>query len=252
MNAAFHTADGGICRFRPLTGRDEADLVAHPGGAEAQAHWLVTRLLDRDASTCAPLDDFTITEFDDLLHYLLKMLVGETTICRAACASCRTDFEFKLDLDQLRSVLRDAADEIRVEDNVAYISQTGRRFRIPRMRDMALLHSDGAEAWLRGLLLAGKYTPEMEVEVARAAPVLAQDVVAPCPNCNATNTVRFDISDYTMTALRRDAGFLWREVHLIARTYGWALDDILSLSREVRRELAGLVVSDSTRLRAAS
>ena len=244
--------EGGVCRFLPLTGQVEAQLSQTTGGAEAQALWLAGQLLDEDASDCSPLGAFTLTGFDDLLNHLLVALVGAATTCRATCTSCQAAFEFGLDLSQLRAAMRAAASGMNVEDGVVSVPASGRRFRLPRVKDMARLHRDGAEAWMRELLIDGEYAPEMEAEIALAAPVLAQDLTATCPECDAANTVRFDISDYLMRALRRDAGFLWREVHLIARTYGWPLDQILGLPRDVRRELAGLVVSDSSRLRVAS
>lgn len=252
MIPQHHLADGRVCVFRPLTGRDEADLALFTGSAEEGAIWLAERLLDGAATTAPPLRDLTLSEFDDLLHHLLTALVGETTHCRATCTACRSGFEFHLDLARVRTMLREAASAVPVIDGVATDPESGRRFRLPSVADMTTLREEGPETWMRSLLVEGEYSLEMEAEIARATPVLAQDFDAPCPECGAANTVRFDISGYLMRALRRDAGFLWREVHLLARTYGWPLDQILGLPRNVRRELAGLVVSDSTRLRVAS
>ena len=86
-----------------------------------------------------------------------------------------------------------------------------------------------------------------------AACVLSQDIDAPCPECGKTNTIRFDIARYLVETLRGESAFLWREVHLLARQYGWGLDEIMTLTRDVRRQLAGLIVAESSaRLRRAS
>ena len=92
----------------------------------------------------------------------------------------------------------------------------------------------------------------MEAEVASAAPVLSQDLSAACPHCEAANSVRFDIADFLLRTLAAETPFLWREVHLIARSYGWSLQEILRLPRAVRRQLSGFVVADSSAMRLAS
>jgi len=252
MIAPLHIEGEGLYVFRPLTGRDESDLATVPGGAADVALWLAERLVDVTVSTAPPLRDLTISAFDDMLEHLLAELVGDDTICRATCSGCGTGFEFGLDLADLRTALRAESGEIEVAEGIAHDVESGRRFRLPRVRDIETLRRSGPEAWMRSLLVEGAYDPALEAEIDRAAPVLSQDIRAACPECEVANIVRFDISDYFVRAVRRDAGFLWSEVHLLARGYHWPLRQILDLPRDVRRRLAGLVVNDSARLRVAS
>ncbi|WP_118136805.1 hypothetical protein [Oceanicella sp. SM1341] len=241
--------------FRPLDGAAEAALAAAPGeGAEQAALGLARALvcrLSRGGAEIA-LEDLTLAEFDALLAHLACALVSPVLTCETGCPACGTRFEFALDLPALQAALAAEAAGVSVVAGIATDPVSGRRFRLPRLRDQALLRAEGPEAWLRSLLLEGPFAPELEAEIARAAPVLTQDVQAACPECGRAGPVRFDIARYLVDSLAGEAGFLWREVHLVARAYGWALAEILALPREVRRRLAALVLADATALRRAS
>lgn len=241
-------------RFRSFDGRVEAGLAEAGGAAEARAAWLVGRLAEeiRRGVETVGVEALTISEFDAVLAHLQRVLVAERPACQARCRACGEAFEFALDLAAMQAALAREAGVVPVADGIATDPASGRRFRLPLVKDLPRLRTEGAGAWLRALLVEGPFAPEMEAEIARAAPVLTQDIQAACPECGAANEVRFDIARYLVQSLSGDAGFLWREVHLIARAYGWPLSEILALGRDVRRRLAGFVIADSTGLRRAS
>jgi predicted RNA-binding Zn-ribbon protein involved in translation (DUF1610 family) len=56
-----------------------------------------------------------------------------------------------------------------------------------------------------------------------------------CPECGAAGQAPFDIARYLWEELRAEAARLLREVHALARVYGWREADILALSA-VRRQ----------------
>ena len=240
--------------FRPLDGRIEAGLAELSGGPQGKAQWLIASLteqLSADGRALATAS-LTVGEFDAALAHLYRALYGHQVPCEACCTVCGEGFEFTLDLDSMQSALAAETAGFEVADGVVTDRQSGRRFRLPTLGDLATLDRDGAEAWLRELLLEGAFAPHLEDEIARATPVLTQDVAAPCPECGAKNRVRFDLARYLVQSVEGEAAFLWREVHLIAERYGWSLDEILSLTRPVRRQLAGLIVSERSAVRLAS
>jgi hypothetical protein len=63
-----------------------------------------------------------------------------------------------------------------------------------------------------------------------------------CPECGTSGQAPFDIAYYLWEELRAEATRLLREVHTLARAYGWREPDILALSTTRRHayvELAG-------------
>jgi len=240
--------------FHPFDGRTEVGLAKLSGGPQSRAEWLIAMLATeiRTGDQPLPLEALTLAEFDAALAHLYQALYGTRVPCEGSCTSCGERYEFNLDLEAMQAALATEAEGDEIEEGVATNSETGRRFRLPTLGDLSRLESEGTEAWLRGLLLDGSFSLDLEGEIAKAAPVLSQDITANCPDCGAQNRVRFDLARYLLETLAGEAGFLWREVHLIAERYGWSLQEILELSRDVRRQLAGLIVSDRTALRLAS
>ena len=65
-----------------------------------------------------------------------------------------------------------------------------------------------------------------------------------CPQCGAPQKVHFDMQRYLLHTLNDERGFLHREVHIIATTYGWSRAEILDLPREDRRVYVRLIIAD--------
>ena len=238
--------------FAEITGAVEQALAVHPGPDAARALWLLDSLAHvwRDGDR-VEAQTLTLGEFDGCLADLHVSLFGAQLPCEVDCAACDERFEFELDLADLRAAIAREAESYDVDADGVVSAPSGRRFRLPRVEDLAhVANSD----WLLQFLVDGEPDTEaFEAEMESAACVLSQNIEAPCPVCRTSNTVRFDVARYLVETLVGEAPFLWREVHLLARHYGWALDVILSLTRDVRRQLAGLIVADaSSRMRLAS
>jgi hypothetical protein len=83
-----------------------------------------------------------------------------------------------------------------------------------------------------------------EAALEAADPALELDLAGQCPECGARQAVPFSMAGFLGASLRRDHGFLLREVHMIARAYGWALEEILSLTRAARQGFVRLILAD--------
>lgn len=71
------------------------------------------------------------------------------------------------------------------------------------------------------------------------------ELVAACVECHAEQRVHFAIDHHLTRALAREERWLLREVHTIARAYGWTLEEILSLPRSGRRTFVKLIYGAS-------
>jgi len=78
------------------------------------------------------------------------------------------------------------------------------------------------------------------------APIGTNIIKSACPYCNEPQTINFDLVHYFMTMLSRERAFLIHEIHTLAKVYGWALNQILGLSRTIRRDLVKLATRDTT------
>jgi hypothetical protein len=238
--------------FAELTGAVEQALAAHPGPDAARALWLLESLASLwRGGQKVDVQSLTLGEFDGCLADLYASLFGTRLPCEAECVDCEERFEFELDLFDLRRAIASEGEGFSIDADGIVTAPSARRFRLPRVADLTGI---GKWGWLEQFVVAGDANAEaLESEMEAAACVLSQDIEAPCPDCGKTNTIRFDIARYLVETLRGESAFLWREVHLLALNYGWALHEILALMRNVRRQLAGLVVAESSaRLRRAS
>jgi hypothetical protein len=118
----------------------------------------------------------------------------------------------------------------------------GARLRLPLVCDL----TGFPETLIERLTVSG---PVPDAETASAVfeasdPALELDLSASCPECKAHQAVPFSISRFIEAALRRDQGFLAREVHMIASAYHWSLKEILGLSRTERQTYVRMLIAE--------
>jgi hypothetical protein len=232
-------------RLRPLTGADEAML---DGEDPAAATTLLKRLLVGGDGRLEPseVDALTVSEHDRLLARLFDALYGDRVEARSTCIECGQGMEIYFSLASLAAAPPETeAPIVGPQPDGSFWLDDGRRFRPPVIAELAAAASmgeaEGLAALRRACVLEGD--PEgdpalLDAALDVAAPALARDVVAACPDCGASQSVRFDLARFLVAALLRERGFLLRETHLLATTYGWSLAEILGLSRADRRTLA--------------
>jgi len=241
--------------LRPLTGRDE--LAIDPS-CPGEGTRLVERLLmtapgaAADASRVATL---TVSERDRLLAAIYQACFGDRVACVASCEGCGERFEFSFLLAALLAHQRQSvSSEARGPDASGFYElPNGARFRLPTLDDLgavAGLPPERAVALLRQRCVEGEVDREAEPiqeAMAHLAPVLDLDVDTSCPACGRRQGVRFSMEAFLLRALAAERRYLTREVHRLARAYGWSLDDILSLSRDDRRTLVRHVEGEAAR-----
>ena len=215
MSPAPDPFSAGRFRLRALNGSDEFLLdVADPRAPHALLRCLVLEVGDIDA--------LTIAEYDRLLVAVFEALYGDRVEARTQCAACSEPLDISLSLAALAAAPPDVAIELAGPDERGtFLLPDGRRIRAPTVGD-----------------------------VERA--VRSGDVAATCPQCAAAQPVRFDLANFLGASLARERPFLLREMHLLARAYGWSLAEILSLTRDDRRALARLCEAERAAARRAA
>jgi hypothetical protein len=219
--------------FAPLTGADEQ---AAPDAAS-----LLRRLALPGAGLVSgsAVEALTLGDRDRALAALYRELYGDAVLADAVCTACSATYEIRFNLAELAESRR--CDGSASGDPPA-ITLLGSRLRLPVISDLA----GTPDTFLERLTLEG---PIVDADAASAAleaadPALELDLTGTCPECHATQATPFSISRFLEAALRRDWGFLLREVHLIASTYHWSLDEILGLSRRDRQGFARLLIGE--------
>lgn len=126
------------------------------------------------------------------------------------------------------------------------------RVRAPRVDEAAGWVGEGAGAAFRAACVSPSHEAvisdaALDAALERGAPRLDVALDAPCPSCGAAREERFEIGAWLARSLLRERDVLLREVHTLARAYGWSLESILSLSRAQRHALVRLVVGGEAR-----
>ena len=126
------------------------------------------------------------------------------------------------------------------------------RFRLPTGEDLAEAAAGGPEgvaAALRSRCVleedAGRGEEALDRAMSLAGPTLDADLDGVCPECGTEQSIPFRIDEFLLAALRRESALLAREVHELARAYGWSRREILEMSRRERRQHAGLVLAEA-------
>jgi hypothetical protein len=175
----------------------------------------------------------------------------------AECPRCAERLEFDVKVADLRVAAKpDAEEEARalVTDSLAL------RFRLPNSRDLAAVLGCQDSAAARSLLVqrcvleasregAPVVGSELPVEaVTRLAERMAEcdpqaEVLLDfrCPVCGYGWQAIFDIVAFFWVEMAAQAKRLLREVHTLARAYGWREADILSMSSRRRQFYLELV-----------
>jgi hypothetical protein len=126
------------------------------------------------------------------------------------------------------------------------------RFRLPDSRDLAAVAGCEDKATARSLLVQrcvswanreGESVAELPAEVTTklAQRMAERDPQAEvmldlrCPTCDHAWQALFDIVSFFWTELAAQARRLLREIHTLARAYGWREADILSMSARRRQ-----------------
>lgn len=192
---------------------------------------------------------------DARLLALHRTLLGGSLEATVRCPGCGEPAEFGVDPDALLAHAGNAARPAELEAEGFVVA-----WRSPDSRDVAAAAASGdAEAAERVLLdrcvtgASGRdevgggseLPPPVREALARAmadADPLAEVLVdVSCPACGASFVTDLDVGAFVWAELRADAQRLLREVHALARVYGWTEPEVLALGDARRAAYLELV-----------
>jgi hypothetical protein len=190
-----------------------------------------------------------IGERDAGLLELRQALFGSTMQCVARCETCTEQLEFSVEAHDVGAMPAAAGHRESMEIDGVAVS-----FRLPVNADMLDLESGQSVADGERLLLSrcmldahdghGCLSADALPETVRAAvtrrmaeldPAADVQIGMHCPACGAKWTAPFDIAAFLWDEVDRWARSALRDVHALARAYGWREADILGMTAARRR-----------------
>jgi hypothetical protein len=195
----------------------------------------------------------TIGRRDTLLFSLREELYGARIDAYTECPSCGERLEISFSAEEVRAL--PLPEEPNPDGLFCYQEgETQVTFRLPDSRDLAAVAGNRSLQAARTALLqrciketrvAGNVVPWRELreelitglvdrmsECEPAAEVLFN---MSCPSCDKSWQEPFDVASFLWSEVAAHARRLLREVHILARAYGWEEREILSMS-DARRE----------------
>jgi hypothetical protein len=243
---------GKWARLRPLCGRDE--ILVDASGFVDRLAFIDGLLMEASGTTVKPggVRELALCDCDRLCASIYLDCFGEFIEGRLTCNRCREYCEMKFSLvDLMRNMMDPIGETDGPDERGTFTSPSGRHFRLPTARDheeTAGLGAVAAIASLRARCIVdgdpSDVPQDLETSMEQVGPTLDRDLDAVCPQCGATQAVRFDIQSYLFRALGYERQFLLYEIHRIAAAYGWTYEETLGLTREDRRKLVRLIESD--------
>lgn len=220
--------------------------------------------------TFEQLAHLSIGQRDALLLMVRERLFGTQLNSVAVCPQCQQRIELVFSTSDLRveptpSLVKNST------DTVMSLTMEGYKvdFRLPNSIDLAsietcidpdhareqLLHqciqsvtrliagNDEEETLNNGYQLPASLTDAIARRMAEADPQADTQLALTCPDCSYSWSATFDIVAYLMEEIHRWAKHMLREIHNLARAYGWREADILAMTptrRQAYLELLGL------------
>lgn len=197
-----------------------------------------------------------------LLLRLRRQIFGEALACRASCPSCDAPLEFTANVADLLLPDHGNADDACFEVRVGELTAS---MRLPNSADLlaagrcadtdsarrALILRCVAHAQIAGdpldasALPAGMFAALAD-EAAARDPQADMLIAMTCPACGASWQAPLEIASFLWHELEAAAQRIWREVHVLARAYGWREADILAMSAGRRQRYLELIVNDQS------
>ncbi len=201
----------------------------------------------------------SIGQRDSFLLRLREITFGQNLESFAECPRCQEPLEFTVSTSDLR--IADSTSAL----NQFYALTTDEfelQFRLPNSRDLAaivgcenisaahqiLIQKCVHQVSQGGVSICADQLPDTVLtllgkQIVEHDPQAEMLLNLTCPACQYSWQVLFDIVTFFWSELSAQAKRLLREVHTLARFYGWREVDILSMSPTRRQFYLGLVMS---------
>lgn len=218
--------------------------------------YLLSRLYDNDIGAMAKL---SIGERDARLLHFRKWIFGPRLINFAVCPSCNGKVEWEAAVDDI--LLQEI--DLGPGPKIFNVKKEGYSidFRLPDSNDIQRaivdkLGSSDASAIVSACILDIRHgkkktlphqIPEPVLEavsnrMAEADPQADMSMQLNCSHCGNLWKASFDILSYLWTEIDNWARRLFKDVALLARTFGWNEQEILSLSPMRRQQYIELII----------
>lgn len=254
----LHSLRAALACVREPNGHDEESVEG--GSTLAAIRYLDRLLVDAPGADVKPGEARSLTapERDALLAAVHALAFGPKIEGTIRCRGCNEPFDLDFDLEEFagnaRSERRQPSESERREGAFRSARLGGRRFRLPSGEEecaivglpQPLAEARLAEACLLDHSDASVPAAALAQAIDEVAPVLDDEVAASCPNCGRAESLRFDIQSFHLAAVERARAALPAEVHLLARNYGWGLNEILALPRSRRRAYVAVVSGEAS------
>jgi hypothetical protein len=200
----------------------------------------------------APLDEDSLGARNRRLLALHAGLAGAPPEARLRCARCRTDNLFTVPAEAIRACAAPDADA-RV---TVGSGRRRRRFRLPNMADLKAAASLGPDHALEHIAgrcqvdgpaapIGKRLLAHLAAKFEERDPAARIEIDLGCVECGAALRAAVDIAELVAAAVDRTVDRLFREVHAIARVYGWGEEAILALPDERRRRYLSLIAASA-------
>ncbi len=195
------------------------------------------------------LSALSIGERDARLLTLREWTFGKELSGLMACPACENSLEVTF---SVADILVERGAEA-AETHALYLNGYELLFRVPNSLDLAALAesggvADGERLLITRCLLSARYQDaevgvgELPVEILDAIasgmedadPQANVELESECVQCGHRWKASFDIESFFWAEIRAWAERTLREVHMLARAYGWREADILNLSPQRR------------------
>ncbi|MCX6243079.1 MAG: hypothetical protein NTU98_00090 [Bacteroidetes bacterium] len=234
--------------LRELCGKDEQSVA---GTRSVDAMCLLDRiivfpgqeqLLPRSAILAVP-------DRDRVLMAVYFNTYGNTVRSTVICSSCKKNYDVSFSLEEWYRELQKPAERKPNGKGTEYPFKTPRgvKFRLPTGEDemeVVSMEPGQAEAeMLRRCIPEGtlKYnSDQLQKSMQEVAPLADAEIEANCPECSVSQILHFNLQQYMLSSLMKEKDNLAAEVHLLARFYGWGLNEILELPRSSRKSYVAL------------
>jgi hypothetical protein len=201
----------------------------------------------------------TVGGADRCLLQLRRSLFGGRFNAVCACPRCRETMELDFDSEQLAT---SPAAESGAEPRQLAVDNWRITFRIPSLHDLAdagqrpdansaralllercVLHAEQNGVAITPHELPAPALTALSSALQNADPQAATELSLNCPACQHAWTSAFDLGAFLWSELHAWAGRMLREVHVLARHYGWSESDILALPPRRRRQYLEMIAA---------
>jgi hypothetical protein len=205
-------------------------------------------------SSPAALARLSIGRRDANLLQLREWAFGSELAILAACPSCRQPLELTIPIAELRVSVNPAGESAGDLESSLMLRDYEVRYRSPNSEDIAgcvgldfaasrrkLLTRCVTDARCQGNSVCADELPEevaqrVVEQIAAIDPQADTHLDLTCPECHQRWREVFDIVSFFGAEIDAWARRMLREIHVLARAYGWRESDILALS-PVRRQI---------------